>query len=198
MPHLLALLVLLFASPALALDPLSFNPAANDLPKLVGRAFTDQLEELAVLVDTQPMAVANTLERDSGGRGAILRYAAAMLDTGQADRLATQTVLVLRAGNPNARIHDILGQGEEKDGGTWFPRAEEAGYFLGGVAVAVSRDSARAEYLEAQRERLRREPMPEAEPRGPWRVVSTTRADGEALDGAAMEWFEKGFDAASR
>jgi len=198
MPRLLALVAFLISTPALALEPESFNPAANDLPKLNGKAYTDQLEELAELVDTRPMAVADTLERDTGGHRAIVRYAAAMLDTGQADRLATQTVLVLRAGNPNARIHDILGRPEEKDGGTWFPRAEEAGYFLGGIAAAVARHPARGEYVEALRERLQLEPMPEDEPLEQWLVVSTTAADGDALGGAAMEWFEKGFDSASR
>lgn len=198
MPRLLALLAFLLATPAFALDAQNFNPAANDLPKLNGKAYLDQLEELAQLVDTQPMAVADTLERDIGGHGAILRYAMAMLDTGQADRLATQTVLVLRSGNPNARIHDILGQPEEKDGGTWFPRAEEAGYFLGGVAAAVSGHAARDEYLEALRERLQLEPVPADEPLDQWLVVNTTRADGDVLNGGAMDWFEKGFDSASR
>ena len=66
-------------------------------------------------------------------RHALQAYAAAMLENGEAAHLGRQWA-ALTADVP------ALSASEQKDGGVWHPRAEDAGFFTGGVAAALSQN----------------------------------------------------------
>lgn len=90
-----------------------------------------QLEKLARTVEANPTETANYLQSHSGGRKALQRYASAMLASGQAERLGRQWAeLIVPV--------DRVGKAEYKDGGVWYPHAADAGFFAGGLAVALS------------------------------------------------------------
>lgn len=91
------------------------------------------LEALAATADQDPAAVADRLEGDIGGRTALRRYAAAMLDAGQAERLGRQWARLVQD-------RDALATAERQDGGVWHPHAEDAGFFTGGVAMVLDRN----------------------------------------------------------
>lgn len=97
------------------------------------RIDAESLSALAAAVDADPAGVANQLQSGLGGRRALQAYAAAMLDNGEAARLGRQWA-TLTADVP------ALSASEQKDGGVWRPRAEEAGFFTGGVAAALSQN----------------------------------------------------------
>ena len=89
------------------------------------------LPALAAAVDADPSGVANQLQSSLGGRRALQAYAAAMLENGEAAHLGRQWA-ALTADVP------ALSASEQKDGGVWHPRAEDAGFFTGGIAAALS------------------------------------------------------------
>lgn len=95
------------------------------------RIDADSLSTLAAAVDADPAGVANQLQSGLGGRRALQAYAAAMLENGEGERLGRQWA-ALTADVP------ALSASEQKDGGVWHPRAEDAGFFTGGVAAALS------------------------------------------------------------
>lgn len=90
-----------------------------------------RLAALADAFDADPVGVVDRLERDAGGRSALRRYIAAMLDQDEAVRLGRQSAMVLSDAESLARP-------EPQDGGVWYPRAEDAGFFTGGVAAALA------------------------------------------------------------
>ncbi|HCQ53509.1 MAG: hypothetical protein HYU61_08270 [Brevundimonas diminuta] len=91
------------------------------------------LPALAAAVDADPSGVANQLQSGLGGRRALQAYAAAMLENGEGGRLGRQWA-TLTADVP------ALSASEQKDGGVWHPRAEDAGFFTGGIAAALSQN----------------------------------------------------------
>ena len=91
----------------------------------------DRLAALANAFDADPVGVVDRLERDAGGRSALRRYLAAMLNHDDAARLGRQSAMVLSDAESLARP-------ETQDGGVWYPRAEDAGFFTGGVAAALA------------------------------------------------------------
>ncbi|MGX5636490.1 hypothetical protein ACWKV8_08910 [Brevundimonas diminuta ATCC 11568] len=91
------------------------------------------LSALAAAVDADPAGVANQLQSGLGGRRALQAYAAAMLENGEAAHLGRQWA-TLTADVP------ALSAAEQKDGGVWRPRAEDAGFFTGGIAAALSQN----------------------------------------------------------
>ncbi len=97
------------------------------------RIDAESLAALAAAVDADPADVANQLQSGLGGRRALQAYAAAMLENGEAARLGRQWA-TLTADVP------ALSASEQKDGGVWGPRAEDAGFFTGGVAAALSQN----------------------------------------------------------
>lgn len=107
-------------------EPDGFIAAVDDID--AGR-----LEALATAADRDVGAVADRLEGDTGGRLALRRYAAAMVDAGQSERLGRQWLTL-------TRDRDALAKAEHQDGGVWHPRAEDAGFFTGGVAVVLTRN----------------------------------------------------------
>lgn len=114
------------AMPSAAITTESFITAA-------ARIDATSLPALAVAVDADPAGVANQLQSSLGGRRALQAYAAAMLEDGQAAHLARQWA-ALTADVP------ALSAAEQKDGGVWHPRAEDAGFFTGGIAAALSQN----------------------------------------------------------
>ena len=97
------------------------------------RIDAESLSALATAVDADPAGVANQLQSGLGGRRALQAYAAAMLENGEAARLGRQWA-TLTADVP------ALSASEQKNGGVWRPRAEDAGFFTGGVAAALSQN----------------------------------------------------------
>jgi hypothetical protein len=90
-----------------------------------------RLAALADAFDADPVGVVDRLERDAGGRSALRRYLAAMLDHDEAARLGRQSAMVLSDAQSLARP-------ETQDGGVWYPHAEDAGFFTGAVAAALA------------------------------------------------------------
>lgn len=90
-----------------------------------------RLAALADAFDADHLGVVDRLERDAGGRSALRRYIAAMLDQDEVARLGRQSAMVLSDAESLARP-------ETQDGGVWYPRAEDAGFFTGGVAAALA------------------------------------------------------------
>ncbi|OMG60054.1 hypothetical protein [Brevundimonas sp. ZS04] len=113
-------------TPSAAVTSESFIAAA-------ARIDAESLSALAAAVDADPAGVANQLQSGLGGRRALQAYAAAMLENGEAAHLGRQWA-ALTADVP------ALSASEQKDGGVWRPRAEEAGFFTGGVAAALSQN----------------------------------------------------------
>ncbi|MBD3818803.1 MAG: hypothetical protein IE912_07875 [Brevundimonas diminuta] len=113
-------------TPSAAVTSESFIAAA-------ARIDAESLSALATAVDADPAGVANQLQSGLGGRRALQAYAAAMLENGEAAHLGRQWA-ALTADVP------ALSASEQKDGGVWRPRAEEAGFFTGGVAAALSQN----------------------------------------------------------
>ncbi len=113
-------------TPSAAVTSESFIAAA-------ARIDAESLSALAAAVDADPAGVANQLQSGLGGRRALQAYAAAMLENGEAARLGRQWA-TLTADVP------ALSASEQKDGGVWRPRAEDAGFFTGGVAAALSQN----------------------------------------------------------
>lgn len=91
-----------------------------------------KLDALALMIETDSRGVANELQSSLGGHKALQRYALAMLIYNQASRLGRQWASLLADRAELARP-------EYKDGGIWFPRVEDAGFFTGGIAVALKR-----------------------------------------------------------
>ncbi|RSB43807.1 hypothetical protein [Brevundimonas sp. 357] len=110
--------------PSVAVTTESFITAA-------ARIDATSLLALSAAVDADPQGVANQLQSGLGGRRALQAYAAAMLENGEAAHLGRQWA-ALTADVP------ALSASEQKDGGVWHPRAEDAGFFTGGVAAALS------------------------------------------------------------
>nr|WP_313430084.1 hypothetical protein [Brevundimonas diminuta] len=113
-------------TPSAAVTSESFIAAA-------ARIDAESLAALAAAVDADPADVANQLQSGLGGRRALQAYAAAMLENGEAAHLGRQWA-ALTADVP------ALSAYEQKDGGVWRPRAEDAGFFTGGVAAALSQN----------------------------------------------------------
>lgn len=111
-------------TPSAAVTAESFIAAA-------ARIDATSLPALAAAVDADPSGVANQLQSSLGGRRALQAYAAAMLENGEGERLGRQWA-ALTADVP------ALSASEQKDGGVWHPRAEDAGFFTGGIAAALS------------------------------------------------------------
>lgn len=138
---------LLILTPLTMLTACDSSPAAPDAaPEATPAAVTtesfiaaaaridaDALPALAAAVDADPSGVANQLQSGLGGRRALQAYAAAMLEDGQATHLGRQWA-ALTADVP------ALSASEQKDGGVWHPRAEDAGFFTGGIAAALSQN----------------------------------------------------------
>lgn len=115
-----------------AASPTTADPVAT--PDFIG-ATTDidrsSLTALAAAFDADPVGVVDRLERDVGGRSALRRYAAAMVEQGQAEHLGRQLALVQNQ-------KDALARPENQDGGVWYPRAEDAGFFTGGIGAVLT------------------------------------------------------------
>jgi hypothetical protein len=116
-----------FQALATPIAPETFTAAATQIDAA-------KLSALALAVEADPRGVANRLQGDVGGRGALQRYAAAMLQQGQAQRLGRQWAVLVAD-------KAVLAAPETKDGSVWFPRAKDAGFFTGGIAAALSRHS---------------------------------------------------------
>ncbi|WP_156334177.1 MULTISPECIES: hypothetical protein [unclassified Shinella] len=96
-----------------------------------GKPGVADLENQALAVDNDPLGVANYLEGFRAGK-ALRQYASSMLTDGQADRLEKQWAALVA--DP-----DALARAERKDGSLWWPRAEDVGFFTGGVSYALSK-----------------------------------------------------------
>ena len=124
-----------------AVSPSSATPVATD-EFIAASADIDRssLPALIAAFDADPVGVIDRLERDTGGQSALRRYATAMVEEGQAENLGRQLTLILNRG-------DDLTRPESQDGAVWYPNAEDAGFFAGGVgAVLASHPNALAAF----------------------------------------------------
>lgn len=133
---ILATLTMLTAcdsSPETPETPPSAAVTSEGFIAAAARIDAESLPALAAAVDADPSGVANQLQSSLGGRRALQAYAAAMLDNGEGERLGRQWA-ALTADVP------ALSASEQKDGGVWRPRAEDAGFFTGGIVAALSQN----------------------------------------------------------
>lgn len=121
---LLAALLLALPAQTQPLPAEQFIAATHSLDSTTLRALSDT-------VDAAPLALARELRTGLGGHKAWQRYAAAMLDNGQAEALGRQWAALFV--EPR-----ILAKGEEKDGSFWYPVARDAGFLTGGIAAALN------------------------------------------------------------
>jgi hypothetical protein len=101
------------------------------------RIDTDERAALTAALDSamavRPAALVASLEVDRETL-AVRRYAEAMTASGRGESLGRQLAPVLRGGDAAATPVEALGRRENKDGSSWFPVAEDAGFFAGAVA----------------------------------------------------------------
>lgn len=120
-------------SPSTPVSTDDFIGATADLDR-------SHLPPLIAAFDADPVGVVDRLERDIGGKSALYRYATAMIEQGQAEHLGRQLAMIQNQG-------EALAQPEDKDGSTWYPHAEDAGFLTGGVGAALaSRPDALADF----------------------------------------------------
>lgn len=133
-PVALSAILLALQGPVIAseIGPGTFIAATADI-KARG------IEPLARAVDADPRGIAALLESETGGRKALQLYVTAMLEAGGEKRLGAQWAVVV--GNEKA-----LAKAENKDGGVWYPVAEDAGFFSGGILAVLEQ---RAEAVPA-------------------------------------------------
>ncbi|MFN3877293.1 MAG: hypothetical protein ACK4MH_02820 [Brevundimonas sp.] len=115
-----------------AVSPSPATPVATD-EFIAASADIDRssLPALIAAFDADPVGVIDRLERDIGGQSALRRYATAMVEQGQAENLGRQLTLILNRG-------DDLARPDNQDGAVWYPHAEDAGFFAGGVGAVLS------------------------------------------------------------
>lgn len=133
-PVVLSAMLLAMVGPVMAseIGPETFIAATADI-KARG------IEPLAQAVDANPRGIAALLESEIGGRKALQLYATAILEAGEEKRLGAQWAVV-------ARDEKALAKAENKDGGVWYPLAEDAGFFSGGILAVLEQ---RAEAIPA-------------------------------------------------
>lgn len=110
-------------SPATPVPTDEFIAASADIDR-------SSLPALIAAFDADPVGVIDRLERDIGGQSALRRYATAMVEQGQAESLGRQLTIIL--------TRDDLARPENKDGAVWYPHAEDAGFFAGGVGAVLA------------------------------------------------------------
>lgn len=158
-----------------------FIPFALELDKAAGEDRSIRLEQLATLFEADTADVSDSLERDTGGRAAAQAYIRALLETNQAERLADQLALVLVDGEINTPV--------EQDGSTWFPLAEQAGFFTGAAIAVIAEAPQRDTAIAAIAAKLA-VPPPVGD-LGEW----LPQALSASLSPPVMTWFDKGYRA---
>lgn len=191
----------------------TFIRSPQELPGLPPAQQSEQLDRLGEALVEDPVSVGDLLEVEFGGRTALRVYVQAMLEDGRSEELAEHVLHILHAGQLARPIADVLNTSDRQDGSTWFPLAEQAGFFLGGVAAVLDCKTStggapsisfewfgadsRARDLETLAERLDMQPPAENETAADWLLNGTTNS-GSALSPPAALWFEKGFREAYR
>ncbi|KFC68250.1 hypothetical protein FF80_01974 [Devosia sp. LC5] len=173
----------------------------------------EHLDQLGEALVEDPVSVGDLLEAEMGGRTALRVYVLAMLEDGRGEELAEHVLHVLHAGQRGRPIADVLNTADQQDGSTWFPLAEQAGFFLGGVAAVLdgkaetggnpsigfgwfgANETTRDLTLLA--ERLGMQPPAENQTAADWLLNGQTNL-ASALSRPAAQWFEKGFREAYR
>lgn len=125
----------------------------------------------------------------------VLRaYVQAMVEDRRLSDLAEQLFAVMHAKQTAGRFAEVLNRNERQDGSVWYPYAEQAGFFAGGIAAVLDGKSAtrreEATHLVARRFDL--EPPGEEETAAEWMMEAFTGSRSEVSTPAA-QWFEKGF-----
>lgn len=186
----------------------AFIRSPKDLTGLPPARQKEKLDRLGAAFIKDPASVSDALEAEIGGRAALRTYLYVMLQQGRHDDIAEQVRNVLHAGQLGRPFADILNTAEHQDGSIWFPLAEQAGFFLGGVAAvldgksdesASSRgtsdwfgaDDARQD-LRFLAEKLDMHPPGGNETAADWLLNALTNSRS-GLSRPAAQWFEKGF-----
>lgn len=188
-----------------------FIQSPQDFSKLTPEQVQEQLDQLSVALAADPVSVSDALEAGIGGRVALRMYVHAMLALGNDLDLAEQAARVLHAGQLERPFAQTLNMVEYQDGSSWFPLAEQAGFFLGGIAAVfdgpvrgVSNTLPGLADLgddKAEQGRMRLaelldiDPPAKREMAADWLLSALTRS-GNGLSRPAAQWFRKGFRAA--
>lgn len=173
-----------------------FMSSAGTLAGLPVKPRKAKLDQLAGALKDDPMGVCDELEAGIGGRFALRTYLSAMLDFDQSAALVDQLFIVLSAGRPGDTMADALGKPEKKDGSVWFPLAEQAGFFAGGLA-SVLENQRQGEAVSRIARKLN-VPLPGPDDRvGTWLLAALERGEGR-LSNPAESWFKSGFTKAYR
>lgn len=222
---ILALAVqMLYVMPSLAQEPgstgnyalqtwIEFILSPQDFSNLSPEQLEGQLDVLSVALAADPQSVGDALEAEIGGRAALRMYIHAMLALGRSLDLAEQAARVLHAGRMNQPFSQALNTVQYQDGSSWFPLAEQAGFFFGGLAAVFDGKvlegsklppglaSLQGDKVEQGRmhlaERLDITAPTEREMAVDWLSRELTRSS-KGLSRPAAQWFSKGLRAAYR
>ncbi|MGU3494038.1 hypothetical protein ACLBXM_08350 [Xanthobacteraceae bacterium A53D] len=173
-----------------------FMSSAGSLAGMPTKPRKERLDKLASALKDDPMGVCDELEAGIGGRFALRAYVTAMLDFDQSAALVDQLFLVLSAGRPGYSMAEALGKPQKQDGSVWFPLAEQAGFFTGGLASVLDghRQGAAVGLIV---QKLRVPPPAPEDTVGTWLLAALDKGDGR-LTNPAESWFQSGFAKAYR
>ena len=188
-----------------------FIQSPQDFSKLSPEQLQGRLDQLNAALAADPISVGDALEAGIGGRAALRLYVHAMLAQGRDRDLAEQAARILHAGQLDRPFAQTLNTVEYQDGSSWFPLAEQAGFFLGGIAAVfdgqvhggsftlpdladLGGDKAEQARMRLA-ERLDIDPPAKREMAADWLLSALTRSSN-GLSRPAAQWFDKGFRAA--
>lgn len=163
-----------------------------------------QLEALGSALLDDPVDVADDLERSGGGKRALRAYAYAMIADGNVSQMVDQFHTVMHGGATTVSLSEVFNTPQSQDGSVWFPQAEQAGFFAGGIAAvldgkdAAGFDNAHVSIVFTAIEQRFGVSAPQPQEKaGEWMLRAFTGTDSEVSVPAA-QWFEKGFFEAYR
>ncbi|ODT06030.1 MAG: hypothetical protein ABS58_13315 [Mesorhizobium sp. SCN 65-20] len=184
----------------------AFRQSVLSLEAMPAEERQNRLDLLGSAIVENPVALSDDLEASVGGRMVLRAYVQAMVEDRRLSDLAEQLFAVMHAKQTAGRFAEVLNRNERQDGSVWYPYAEQAGFFAGGIAAVLDGKSAtrresgaslpgkdtrqEATHLVARRFDL--EPPVEEETAAEWMLEAFTGSRSEVSTPAA-QWFEKGF-----
>ena len=182
----------------------AFMNSSRTIIEMAKEQRAGRLAKLGAALLKDPVGVADDLERSSGGKGAVRAYTQSMIEDGNVAELIEQFHMVMHGGTSAASLADVFNNPQAQDGSVWFPQAEQAGFFAGGIAAVLDgRGGARLD------EELRTGfingvgqsfgvPAPQSQDNAREWMLKAFTGTASAVSVPAAQWFEKGFDDAYR
>ena len=174
-----------------------------------------QLALLGAALLEDPVGISDDLERSGGGKGALRAYAQAMIEDDNLVPLADQLHAVMHGDAPAGNLAEALNTPQYQDGSVWFPQAEQAGFFAGGIAAVLDgksiddgtpvddflswfeRQDGPSEASQTIAQRFDVRPPTDEETVADW-MLSVFTNSASQVSVPAAQWFEKGFAAGYR